>query len=43
MEQYADDAALMTHRDTGHYKAIPAIFGAFMAGPADIQVFDSVD
>jgi quinol monooxygenase YgiN len=42
MEQYRDDAALAAHRDSEHYRAIPSIFGAFMAGPPDIQVFDSV-
>lgn len=42
MEQYRDDAALAAHRSTEHYKAIPSVFGAFMAGPPDIQVLDSV-
>ena len=42
MEQYRDEAALATHRNTEHYKAIPSVFGAFMAGPPDIQVLDSV-
>ncbi len=43
MEQYADNAALEAHRNTEHYKAIPAVFGPFMAGPPDIRVLDSVD
>ena len=42
MEQYKDEAALAAHRGSEHYKAIPAVFGGFMAGPPDIQVFDSV-
>ncbi len=42
LEQYRDDAALAAHRNTEHYKAIPGVFGAFMAGPPDIQVLDSV-
>ena len=31
------------YRDDEHYKAIPEVFGAFMAGPPDIRVFASVD
>jgi quinol monooxygenase YgiN len=43
IEQYEDQAALDAHRATQHYKAIPSVFGAFMAGPPDIQVLDSID
>ncbi|MGV3590345.1 MAG: putative quinol monooxygenase [Gammaproteobacteria bacterium] len=43
MEQYRDEAALAAHRASEHYKAIPATFGAVMAGPPDIRVFDSVE
>lgn len=42
MEKYTDDAALDTHRNTAHYKEIPAIFGGFMAGPPEILVFDCI-
>lgn len=43
MEQYRDAAALAAHRNTPHYLAIPATFGDFMAGPADIEVLDAVE
>jgi quinol monooxygenase YgiN len=43
MEQYRDAAALVTHRNTTHYLAIPATFGEFMAGPPDIEVLDAVE
>lgn len=43
MEQYRDETALAAHRASEHYKAIPVTFGAFMAGPPDIRVLDSVD
>ena len=43
MEQYRDEAALAAHRDSEHYRAIPSVFGAFMAAPPDIRVLDSVD
>lgn len=43
MEQYRDETALAAHRASEHYTAIPATFGAFMAGPPDIRVFDSID
>lgn len=42
LEQYTNDSALNIHRNSDHYKAIPATFGAFMAGSPDIQVLDSV-
>ena len=42
MEQYRDDEALVAHRNSEHYKAIPERLGQFMAGPPDIQVYDSV-
>lgn len=43
MEQYLDDEALNAHRNSEHYKAIPERLGEFMAGPPDIQVYDSVE
>ena len=43
IEQYRDEAALAAHRDSEHYRAIPATFGGFMAGPPDIRLLDSVD
>ena len=43
MEQYADQAALDAHRNSEHYKAIPATFGAYMAGHPDIQVLETVE
>ncbi|MEY4641397.1 MAG: hypothetical protein RLZZ227_1391 [Pseudomonadota bacterium] len=42
MEQYRDEAALAAHRSSEHYRAIPSVFGAFMQGPPDIQVLDSI-
>jgi quinol monooxygenase YgiN len=42
MEQYCDDAALVAHRNSEHYKALPDRLGKFMAGPPEIQVYDSV-
>jgi quinol monooxygenase YgiN len=43
MEQYRDEAAYAAHQQTPHYKAIPATFKDFMAGPPDIQVLDAVE
>ncbi len=43
MEQYRDAAALDAHRQTPHYQAIPATFGAFMAGPPHIEVLDAIE
>ena len=42
MEQYINDDALVAHRNSEHYKAIPERLGEFMAGPPEIQVYDSV-
>jgi quinol monooxygenase YgiN len=42
IEQYVDDEALIAHRDSEHYKALPDRLGKFMAGPPEIQVYDSV-
>jgi quinol monooxygenase YgiN len=43
MEGYADAAALEAHRNTAHYQAIPAVFGALMAGPPEIEVFEGLE
>jgi len=43
MEQYRDAPALAAHRNTPHYLAIPATFGGFMAGPAEIEVLDAIE
>jgi (4S)-4-hydroxy-5-phosphonooxypentane-2,3-dione isomerase len=42
IEQYVDQAALDVHQNTEYYKAIPEIFGEFMAGPPDIEFLDGV-
>jgi quinol monooxygenase YgiN len=42
MEQYLNDEALIEHRNSEHYKAIPERLGEFMAGPPEIRVYDSV-
>ena len=42
MEQYADDEALVEHRNTEHYKAIPVRLGQFLAAPPEILVYDCV-
>ncbi len=42
MEQYANIEALLAHRNSEHYKAIPGKLGAFMAAAPDIRVYDSV-
>jgi len=43
MEQYRDGEAWAAHQQTPHYLAIPATFGAFMAGPPHIEVLDAVE
>ena len=43
MEQYRDAAALDIHKSADYYKAIPATFGAFMAGPPVIEEFEAVE
>lgn len=42
MEQYINDDALVEHRNTAHYKALPERMGGFLAAPPEIQVYDSV-
>ena len=42
MEQYVNDDALVAHRNSEHYTAIPERLGKFMAGPPEIRVYDSV-
>ena len=42
MEQYINDEALVEHRNSEHYKAIPESLAEFMAAPPEIQVYDSV-
>ncbi len=42
MEQYVNDDALVEHRDTEHYKALPETMSGFLAAPPVIEVFDSV-
>ncbi|MES2627286.1 MAG: putative quinol monooxygenase, partial [Pseudomonadota bacterium] len=43
MEEYINDDALVEHRNTEHYKALPERMGEFMAGPPEILVYDSVN
>ena len=43
LEQYRDSAAFAHHQQTPHYQAIPATFGAFMAGPPHIEVLDAIE
>jgi quinol monooxygenase YgiN len=43
MEQYLNDEALVAHRNSAHYKAIPERMGKYMAGPPEILVYDSVE
>jgi quinol monooxygenase YgiN len=42
MEIYADEAALKAHGASAHFKAAGAKLGPFVAGPPDIQYFDTV-
>jgi hypothetical protein len=43
VEQYRDGAGFESHQQTPHYLAIPVTFGAFMAGPPQIEVLDAVE
>ena len=42
MEQYINDEALVEHRNSEHYKALPERMSEFLAAPPEIEVFDSV-
>ena len=42
MEQYINDAALVLHQNTAHYKAIPETLGQFLAAPPEILVYDAI-
>ena len=37
MERYADEAALVAHRGTEHFKLLGRAMGAFMDGPPTVQ------
>ena len=37
MERYADEAALVAHRGTEHFKRLGRAMGAFMDGPPVVQ------
>ena len=37
MERYADEAALVAHRSTEHFKRLGSAMGAFMDGPPAVQ------
>lgn len=42
LELYRDEAALVEHRETEHYKAAAAAFGKLLAGRPEVEYLDGV-
>ncbi|HEY2708499.1 MAG TPA: putative quinol monooxygenase [Caulobacteraceae bacterium] len=42
LEGYKDEAAIVTHRESDHFKALGPKLGGVLAGRPDVEVFDGV-
>ncbi len=42
LEQYVDEAALATHRETDHFKTIGAKLGGVMGGAPELEVMQTI-